>query len=56
MLPSDLWADERGQGAAEYGMLLAAVVVLVVIATTLFTGDLQSLFDSIGTYINDAFV
>lgn len=48
--------DEVGQGSSEYGLLLAAVVVLVVVATTLFTGDLQSLFTSIGSYINDAFV
>lgn len=53
---SERWADESGQGAAEYGLLVAAVVVLVVAATTLFTGDLQALFASIGSYINDALV
>ena len=50
------WSDEGGQGSAEYGLLLAAVVVLVVVAATLFTGDLQSLFTGIGTYINEEFV
>jgi Flp pilus assembly pilin Flp len=56
MLLSNLWIDERGQGSAEYGLLLAAVVVLVVVAATMFTEDLQSLFTSIGTYINGALV
>jgi Flp pilus assembly pilin Flp len=46
-----LWNDESGQGLPEYALLVAAVVVMVVAASTLFTGSVQTLFTNIGTYI-----
>lgn len=47
-----LWNDEAGQGLPEYALLVAAVVVMVVGATTLFAEEVQGLFDSIGTFIS----
>jgi Flp pilus assembly pilin Flp len=46
-----LWNDESGQGLPEYALLVAAVVVMVVAASTLFTGSVSTLFTNIGTYI-----
>lgn len=47
-----MWNDESGQGLPEYALLVAAVVVMVVAASTLFADDVETLFTSIGTYIN----
>lgn len=49
-----LWDDNRGQGSPEYALLLAGVVVVVIVATTLFGDDVRNLFVSIGTWINAA--
>lgn len=46
-----MWNDESGQGLPEYALLVAAVVVMVVAASTLFAGQVQTLFTNIGTYI-----
>lgn len=48
-----MWNDESGQGLPEYALLVAAVVVMVVAASVLFTDDVSDLFNSIGDYIND---
>jgi len=47
-----LWSDDSGQGLPEYALLVAAVVVMVVAAASLFTEQVKTLFASIGTYIN----
>ena len=46
-----LWNDESGQGLPEYALLVAAVVVMVVVASLLFTDVVQDLFNDIGDYI-----
>jgi Flp pilus assembly pilin Flp len=46
-----LWQDEAGQGLPEYALLVAAVVVMVVAASILFTNVVKQLFTDIGTYI-----
>jgi Flp pilus assembly pilin Flp len=46
------WNDESGQGLPEYALLVAAVVVMVIVAASLFTDDVQNLFNSIGDEIN----
>ena len=46
-----LWNDESGQGLPEYALLVAAVVVMVVVASLLFTDVVQQLFNDIGDYI-----
>ena len=47
-----MWNDESGQGLPEYALLVAAVVVMVVAASTLFADEVETLFTSIGSYIN----
>ena len=46
-----LWNDEAGQGLPEYALLVATVVVMVVVASLLFTDVVQTLFNDIGNYI-----
>ena len=46
-----VWLDERGQGLPEYALLIAAIVVVVVIATVIFAESVHSLWNDIGTYI-----
>jgi len=48
------WKDESGQGLAEYALLVAAVVVLVISVSALFGEDVQNLLDSIGTVLDEA--
>ena len=45
------WNDEAGQGLPEYALLVGAVVVMVVAASTLFTTQVSAVFTSIGSYI-----
>lgn len=52
-LIKQIWNDESGQGLPEYALLVAAVVVMVVVATTLFSGTVKNLFNEIGSYIAD---
>jgi pilus assembly protein Flp/PilA len=49
------WRDEAGQGASEYALLLAGVVVLVVVATVMYDGEITKLFTGIGNYMNGFF-
>lgn len=51
MLPKRLLQDEAGQGASEYALLLAGVVVMVIFATSMFADDVQALWVSIGSYM-----
>ena len=50
-LIKNLWNDEAGQGLPEYALLVGAVVVMVVAASTLFAGSVSTVFSNIGTYI-----
>mgnify|MGYP001053952255 CR=1 FL=1 len=52
-LIKQIWNDESGQGLPEYALLVAAVVVMVVVATTLFSDTVKNLFNEIGSYIAD---
>jgi pilus assembly protein Flp/PilA len=42
-----LWKDERGQGMAEYGLIIALVAIVVIIALTTMGGKLKTKFDKI---------
>lgn len=44
--------DERGQGTTEYAILVGIIVVIAIIAITVFRPKLQELWDSIATNIN----
>lgn len=39
--------EEEGQGMAEYGLILAGIAVVVMVAITALGGRLTGLFDSI---------
>jgi Flp pilus assembly pilin Flp len=45
------WSDRSGQALPEYGLLVAAVVVLVIIASAAFSGPVINLFMAMGDYI-----
>lgn len=42
-----LWADEDGQGMAEYGLIIALVAIAVIGALTALGGGLNSIFGKI---------
>jgi len=43
------WKDESGQGLTEYGMLLAAVVVVLIAVIVTFRDNLQDIFTELNT-------
>ena len=45
-------ADTRGQGTTEYAILVGVLVVIAIIAITLFRPKLQELWDAIASGIN----
>ncbi|WP_205694159.1 Flp family type IVb pilin [Clostridium sp. JN-9] len=47
----NLVKEEQGQGMTEYGLLLAVVVGVVVVAMGLFRNQLYNLFISVGDAI-----
>jgi pilus assembly protein Flp/PilA len=49
-----LLRDEEGQGATEYGLMVALVVVVVVAAMAIFGGQLNTIFTTIGSKISEA--
>ena len=44
--------DMRGQGTTEYAILVGVLVVIAIIAITLFRPKLQELWDAIASGIN----
>lgn len=44
-----LWNDQEGQGAAEYGLILALVAVGIVVALGTLGDDIASIFEKIST-------
>lgn len=44
--------SERGQGTTEYAILVGVLVVIAIIAITLFRPKLQELWDAIASGIN----
>lgn len=49
-----LFRDERGQGMAEYGLIIALVAIAVIVALTFLGGALKNKFKSVGETINNA--
>lgn len=43
--------DDRGQGLAEYGLILGLVAVLCVAAVVFFGGQIQGLLSNVGSSI-----
>jgi pilus assembly protein Flp/PilA len=49
-----LLQDESGQDLAEYAILIGLIALAVIAATTLLGGTISTIFNSIGTELNDA--
>jgi Flp pilus assembly pilin Flp len=43
--------DERGQGLAEYGLILGLIAILVVVAVLFLSGNIQGLLSNVGNSI-----
>jgi pilus assembly protein Flp/PilA len=43
--------DDRGQGLAEYGLILGLIAVLCIGAVLFFSGQLQGLLSNVGSSI-----
>jgi pilus assembly protein Flp/PilA len=43
--------DERGQGLAEYALILALIAVLAIAAVTFLGGAINNILSSVGTSI-----
>jgi Flp pilus assembly pilin Flp len=48
----DFWVQEKGQGTTEYAILVGVLVVIAIIAITLFRPKIQELWDAIASGIN----
>ena len=46
-----IFGDDRGQGLAEYGLILGLIAVLCVVAVFFLSGNIQGLLSSIGSSI-----
>ncbi len=47
-----LWAEETGQGMAEYGLILALVAVVVIGALVALGGKIDEKFKAVTTGLN----
>ena len=48
-----LWSDERGQDIAEYAVMLAVILVLVVGTVRLIGGSSNNVFSSVASSIGN---
>jgi len=46
-----LWSDEQGQDIAEYAVMLAVILVIVVGTIRLIGGNANNVFSSVGSSI-----
>lgn len=42
-----LWAEEEGQGMAEYGLLLAGIAVVVMVAVLALGNQIRQVFEGV---------
>lgn len=47
-----LISEEQGQGMAEYGLILALIAIVVIVAVTAIGTKLNTKFDSVSTALN----
>jgi pilus assembly protein Flp/PilA len=45
---SNLRRDEKGATAVEYGIMVALIAVVIIVAVTLLGGNLTSMFNDVG--------
>jgi Flp pilus assembly pilin Flp len=48
-----LWSDERGQDVAEYAVMLAVILVIVVGTIRLIGGNANNVFSSVASSISN---
>ena len=44
-----LWSDEEGQGMVEYGLIIALVSIVIILALTAIGTNLNTVFTDIST-------
>ena len=47
-----LWSEERGQDVAEYAVMLAVILVIVIGTVRLIGGNANNVFSQVGSAIN----
>ena len=47
-----IWADEKGQDIAEYAVMLAVILVLVIGTVRLIGGNANNVFSSVASNLN----
>ena len=50
-MPRTLRDDDRGQGLAEYGLILGLIAILCIVAVLFLSGNLQGLLSNVGSSI-----
>jgi len=50
---NQLWSDEQGQDIAEYSVMLAVILVIVVGTVRLIGSNANNVFSSVGSSINN---
>ncbi|ACX52168.1 Flp/Fap pilin component [Ammonifex degensii KC4] len=48
----ELWRDEEGQGMAEYGLILALIAIVVIIALTALGTSIRDKFQKVSDELN----
>lgn len=49
-----LWSEESGQGMTEYGLILALIAIVVIVALQLMGGSLETIFGRITQELEQA--
>jgi len=47
----ELWADERGQDVAEYAVMLAVILVIVIGTVRLIGGNANNVFSQVASQV-----
>ena len=50
---NQLWSDEQGQDIAEYSVMLAVILVIVVGTVRLIGSNANNVFSNVGSAINN---
>jgi pilus assembly protein Flp/PilA len=45
------FSDERGATAVEYGIMVALIAVVIIVAVTLLGGNLKAMFNNVATQV-----
>ncbi len=42
------WGDERGQGMAEYALIIALIALVLLLTQVFFAGQIKNFFSNVG--------